>query len=261
MKKRPFIIGLGLIALLLATTAAGKEWTVKLRDGQTHVGQLIRLQAGRYLLQTGGTLLELNDDEIDPSTFANRGRTDSQPANPVVETRSYDELHADGTATMHWELHLKNTSQRAVTELKWGLAGWERITVDRREYHDPFGNELTPSYDPPRSEWSKNPGARVQVILPLAVPVAPGETMTVNCQETSTRCQEVENGFRYRNMGNYSEDRLVWLKVRLPHGANVQSVTPQPTARFTQDDYEYVMWRRYYKAGQETPLEILYDLK
>ena len=261
MNKRIVILGLGLLALLFATAATGKDWSVKLRDGQTHVGQLIRLQAGRYLLQTGGTLLELNEDEIDPSTFASRGRGEAQPAQPVVETRSYDELHVDGTATMHWEMQLENTSQRAVTELKWGLAPWERATVDRREYRDPFGNQLTPRYDPPREEWSKNPDARVQVDLPLAVPVAPGETMTISAQETSVRCQEVKDGFRYRNMGNYAEDRLVWLKVRLPHDAKVQSITPKPTARFTQDDYEYVMWRRYFKAGQETPLEILYALK
>jgi hypothetical protein len=261
MKKRSLILGLGLIALLLATGAAGKEWSVKLRDGQTHVGQLIRLQAGRYLLQTGGTLLELNDDEIDPSTFADRGRGEAQPAQPVVETRSYDELHADGTATMHWEMHLTNPSQRTVTELKWGLAPWERDAVDRREYRDPFGNRLTPGYDPPREDWSKTPDAPVQVILPLAVPVAPGETMTINCRETSVRSQKTEAGFRYRNMGDYAENRLVWLKVRLPRDAKVQSISPAPTARFTDDGYEYVMWRRYYKVGQETPLEILYALK
>jgi hypothetical protein len=261
MNKRILIASLGLIALLLTTGAAGKEWSVKLRDGKTQVGQLIRLQAGRYLLQTGGTLLELNEDEIDPSTFTDRSRKDAAPKQPVVETRSYDELHADGTATMHWEMHLKNTSQRAVTELKWGLASWERDAVDRREYRDPFGNELTPRYDPPRAEWSKAADSRVQVILPLAVPVAPGETLTVNCQETSVRSQKTDDGFRYRNMGDYAEDRLVWLKVRLPHDAKVQSITPKPTARFTDDGFEYVMWRRYYKSGQEVPLEIQYELE
>lgn len=59
---------------------------------------------------------------------------------------------------------------------------------------------------------------------------------------------------------DYAEDNLVWLKVRLPRGAGIRSITPQPSARFTQDGQEYVMWRRFYKQGEQFPLEIVYAL-
>jgi hypothetical protein len=253
------LLTLSLVALG-AATAGAETWTVKLRDGSTHEGQLIRLEAGRYLLQSEGTIYELSDDDIDPATFARHSRKDAQPDRPVAQTHLYDELHADGTATMHWESRVHNDSKKALTEMRFGLAPWERAHADARQYHDPFGNALVPSYDPPRERWAAKPDARIQVDLPLTVPVAPGETTIVNCQETAPRVQRTEKGFRYLNHGDYAENRLVWLKVRLPYGASIDSITPTPTARFTEEGYEYVMWRRYYAKGEMTPLEIRYTL-
>jgi hypothetical protein len=98
------------------------------------------------------------------------------------------------------------------------------------------------------------------VSLPLAVPVAPGEVMTINGAEvTPWIIREVES-FRYRSVGDFAEDRLIWRKVRLPRGAKVEQISPEPVSRFTQDGYEYLMWRQFYRKGEVKPLEVLYSL-
>ena len=256
---KPFLL-LGLTLVLATTAATAETWSVKLADGTTHEGQLIRIEPGRYLLQTDGTLFELTDDEIDPATFESRERADAAPAGKLYETHHYVELHADQTATRHWEMPLINDSRKAITELRFGYAPWEREYADQRTYRDPFGNVLVPGYDPPRERWSSKPNQRVQVSLPLPVPVAPGETTTINGSETSPTVRRTEDEFHYINAGNYTEDRLVWRKVRLPFGARIKRINPEPTARFEQDGYEYVMWRRFYARGEEMPLEIVYTL-
>ena len=256
---KPFLL-LGLTLILVAAAATAETWSVKLADGTTHEGQFIRLEAGRYLLQTEGTLLELTEDDIDPVTFESRTRADAAPTRKLVETRHYDELHADQTATQHWEMHLVNDSRKAITELRFGYAPWERKYADQRTYRDPFGNVLVPEYDPPRRDWSRKPDQRVQLSISLPVPVAPGETMTINGSETSPTVRRTEDGLHYVNVGDYAEDRLVWLKVRLPFDARIQRISPEPTARFEQDGFEFVMWRRFYARGERIPLEIVYTL-
>jgi hypothetical protein len=264
MTKR--ILNLGLLLALAGavgmagTAAAADTWTVKLAGGDTHEGALVRLEPGRYLLQTDGRLLELTDDDIDPVTFRDHDRADAAPKRPVIEALHYDELHADGTVTLHWETHVANDSRQAITELRFGLAPWERAHADKRHYRDPFGNVLVPVYDPPRERWAAKPEQRVQVTIPLAVPVAPGETMTINGDETTTWIKQENKEFRYASVGDFAEDRLIWRKVRLPHGAEITGITPEPTARFEQDGYEYVMWRRYYVKGETTTLEVRYTL-
>jgi hypothetical protein len=260
MTTRILILGLLLAALAAASAGADDTWSVRLSDGVTHDGVLVRIAPGRYLLQTEGRLLELTDDDIDPVTFRDHPRTEAAPERPLIEARHYDELHADGNVTLHWELHVTNDSRKAITELRFGLAPWERTHADQRTYRDPFGNVLEPEYDPPRDRWDEHEGTRIQITVPLAVPVAPGESMTINADETTSWIQSVEDGFLYRSVGDFAEDRLIWRKVRLPRGARITAVTPEPTARFTHDGFEYVMWRRYYLRGERTPLDVRYTL-
>ena len=260
MTTRITILGLLLVLLGCVTAGAEHVWSVRLSDGVTHDGVLVRIEPGRYLLQTEGQLLELTDDDIDPVTFRDHPRTEAAPARPLVETRFYDELHPDGKVIMHWDLRVENTTSEAITELRWGLAPWERGHVDQRRYRDAFGNVLEPTYDPPREQWAGAPDQRVQVTVPLPVPVAPGETMIVNAAETASYVQRTAEGLRYVNPGDYPEDRLVWRKVRLPRGARIEKISPEPTARFTHEGHEYVMWRRFYKAGEVMPLGVLYTL-
>lgn len=256
MKKLILLVGL----TLMASMTLAQTWTVTLADGKKHEGNFIRIEPGRYLLQTNGTLLELTDDDLDPDTFSIHKRSDAAPKRRLIERRSYVELHPDGTATAYWEMNLVNDTGKAITELQFGYAPWEREVADQRTYRDPFGNVLVPEYDPPRQRWADKPDDRVQITLPLPVPVAPGETMIFNADETSSRVMHTKEGLLYRNNGDYPEDRLIWHKVRLPHNATIEKIAPEPVARFEHDGFNYVMWRRYYVKGEVTPLTILYTL-
>jgi len=245
---------------LMASLTLAQTWSVTLADGKKHEGDLIRIEPGRYLLQSEGALLELTDDDLDPDTFTIRKRADAAPERRLVETRDYIELHPDGTGTFYWEMEVVNDTRKAITELRFGYAPWEREVADQRTYRDPFGNVLVPEYDPPRDRWADKPDERVEISLPLPVPVAPGETMTINADEISPRAFRTADGFRYKFHGDFSEDRLIWHKVRLPQGASITSIDPEPVARFEQDGFEYVMWRRYYVKHEVAPLIVLYDL-
>lgn len=250
----PFLFGAG-------PAAAVEPWTVTLADGSSRTGALVRLAPGRYLLQTDTTLLELTDDDLDPRTFSTRTRQEAVPRRPLHEIRHYEEVHADGTVTRWWTRRMVNEDRRAITAYRFGLAPHEQLLADQRTYRDWLGNELVPVYDPPRERWSSPPNGRVQVTLPLPTPVAPGEEWSITGSETAPLIARGDRGLVYRNAGDYAEDNLVWLKVRLPLGARILTVTPQASARFAQDGLEYVMWRRFYRQGEQFPLEIVYTLE
>ena len=251
------VFSLGLAA---GPALADEPWTVTLADGTQHRGTLVRIAAARYILQTETDLFELTDDELDPRTFASRSRQETVPARKIHDIRHYDELHADGTVTHWWSRRHMNSSRQAVSEYRFGYAPWEQLVADQRTYCDGFGNPLIPVYDPPREHWSSPPDKRVQVTLSLPVPAAPGEEWTITGSETSAGAALRDGKFTYSRRGDYAEDNLVWRKVRLPQGAVIVSVSPQPTARFRQDGFEYVTWRHFYKQGEVYPLEIVYRL-
>jgi hypothetical protein len=260
MTTRLLILGLTLLVLASGALAA-QIWDVTLRDGRTVEGSLVRLEQGRYLLQTEDRLYELSDDDIAPVTFSVHPRREAAPERPIVQDRQYVELAADGSETLHWMHHFTNDSPRAITEYRFGLAPWEQRTIDRRQLHDDFGRPLTLSFDPPRSEWQPGWDRRVKAAARLPVPVAPGETWSVGGRQTHPDVVvPTEQGLRYRHAGNYPEYRLVWRKVRLPRGASVVSVSPEPTARFEHDDFTYVMWRQFFREGEERFLDVIYTL-
>jgi len=261
---RTRILILGLVAALAAAGAAtagdADTWTVKLNDGKTYEGALVRLEPGRYLLQSGDTLLELSDDDIAPATFAKRPRGDAVPDHPVYEVRQYHEIHADRTVTRWWTRLWTNRGKKAVAEWQFGYAPWEQLVADQRSYRDWLGNELHPVYDPPQEKWQYPPKGRVEITLPLPVPIAPGEEGWVTGKVTSAGIEQTDAGLVYRFNGDFSEDNLVLLKVRLPRGATIVSVEPPASSRFEDGGLQYLTWRRYYKKGEVYPLKVVYTL-
>jgi hypothetical protein len=252
--QKILILCLGLSCASVYATAD----PVLLRDGtQLDDAVIVRLQPATYLVQSSNTLYELSEDELDPSTLDERDFR-LQPA-PFI-SRNFDQIHADGGVSAFHSSTITNDGRRAITELRWGLAPWEREVVDARSYIDHRGIQLHPRYDPPREEWPRQPEATVRLILPLAVPLAPGEEMTLTTRETLPAVAEDDLGFHYRHNGDYPEDRLVWRKVSLPRGAHVVVVTPDPSARFTVQGREYIVWRQFYRAGEVRPLEVVYRL-
>ncbi len=251
-----------LMILMAATLAVGSVTalaeTVKLRDGTTFKDAvLVRITPATFIVQTGDALYELTSDEISPSSLQDK---DFRRSKAPVVAHHYDEVHLDGTVTMYYTLPLKNDGKKALTETRWGLAPWERDYAANRTYVDDRGVTLVPTYDPPVTQWGDHPGQRVQVNMPLSVPLAPGESMTITGRETTAWTHKTDEGIVYSSPGDYAEDRLIWRKVRLPLGAHIVRVTPPPSARFTHEGHEYVMWRRFYKQGEAYPLEVVFTL-
>ena len=251
---------LGLVASVGIPAAAADPWQVTLTDGTRLEGTLLRTAPARYILQTATTLYELTDDDLDPRTFSARAAREAVPVHAIHDISHYDEINADGTVTAWWVRSHVNDSQHAIAENRFGLAPWEQLEADQRAYRDGFGNVMVPVYDPPRDRWPSPPTGRVQITLKYPVPVAPGETAKYSGSRPGTPVERRGDQFVYRAVGDYAEDNLVSLKVRLPRGAQVVSATPTASARFEVDGFEYLVWRRFYSKGERYPLEVVYTL-
>lgn len=251
-----------LLAALVAAPATAKDWTVTLRDGSTHEGTLLRVIEGIYILQTDDVLMELSDDDIDPRTFEDRPRSETRPKKQLSVTNHYVELHYDGTATRYLTFFNHNTSDHAVTEYRFGLGPWEQREIDQRRYFDGYGNLLHPTFDPPREQWEPTWDRNVKINFKLPIPVAPGEYWHTASRTTySTHYEQVEGGYAWAHYGDYAEDRLVWLKVRLPQGAALVEATPEPSAIFEDAGFRYVMWRQFYQKGERRPLRVVFGVE
>ncbi len=259
MLTRYLILILLLVLIGAQPSAAGDDWTVTLRDGSTHHGQLLRLVEGLYILQADDVLMELSEDDIDPRTFKDRPRSETKPQNQLSVTNHYVELHYDGTATTYISWMHHNTSKHAITEYRFGLAPWEQREIDQRQQFDGFGNLLQPTFDPPREEWDPTWDRRVQVEMELPIPVAPGEYWNTAFRSTArVHYEKVDGGYAWSHVGDYAEDRLVWLKVRLPQGAPLVEATPEPSAIFEDGGFQYVMWRQFYYKGERRALRVVF---
>ncbi len=247
-----------LVLMLTGAVCAAEPGTITLSDGTIlEDAVIVRLNPATYIVQTKDSLFELSDDELDPASLRMHNFQDERP--PVM-TLHFDEIHADGTATRYWTLPITNDGKNAMTEIRMGLAYWERAMVDQVTYVDGRGISLVSTYDPPRKKWAKNPDKIIRHTLHLATPLAPGEKMTFTGSQTRNLIQGEGKKQHYRFNGDYSEDRLVWLKVRLPQDAKIEKISPAPNARFEHENSQYVMWKRYYKKGDIIPLEIFYTL-
>ncbi len=247
---------LGLMLLLAGNAMAGED--LKLSNGKLlEDAVVVRMSPATYIVQTADALLELSEDEIDSASLQKRDFKDEQA--PVV-AHHYYEIHADGTATSYWTLPITNNSKYALTEIRMGLAPWERAMVDQRVFVDDRGQVLKSQYDPPRKKWAKDPKKRIQHNLQLNEPLAPGEKMTFTGQETANRIKRTDEGLAFRFYGDYAEDRLSTLKVRLPQGAKIASISPDPSVKFEHDGCEYLVWRRYFQKSESYPIEVIYNL-
>lgn len=248
----------GALILATAAVAAAPAVDLELKDGSVlKQVQVVRLQDATYLVQTADALLELSGDELAPAAVAG---IDFDERRPPVPTNHCDILHADGTATRHWTMTIRNRSKKVWTELRMGLAPWELRHVDQRSFVDEQGQPLTVTYDPPREKWQADSDKVVRYALKLNIPLAPGEEADFTGTETETYLTQTEEGWRYRFVGDYTEDRLVYLKVKLPQWADIKKISPQPSATFEHEGSQYVMWRRFYQENERFPLEIYYTL-
>ncbi|MBD3161061.1 MAG: hypothetical protein GF346_02715 [Candidatus Eisenbacteria bacterium] len=229
---------------------------IEFRGGERFDGLLMEVREGSVLLQTAETCLILPPGEI--ASIGGEAIPSHGPATidrVPRQQETYEELSPDGTIELRSRLRRENRRSSIISEVKWGIARHELELLDRYRVIDEFGNDLRyeiledPSFD----------GKRIRV--PLSRPVLPGEATDLTVVYRDTGAFRDEGGdWVYRNVGDYPDDRLVTRSVRVPAGAEIVAVTPEPIHRIAQERGELVIWRRYFRAGERQPWEIRYRL-
>ena len=263
--KRTCLLILGLCAAAAATaaTAAGAGTAlpaerVVLRDGTTFDhAVLVRLTPATFVVQTADALYELSEDEIDAATLRAMDFTGDRP--PLV-THHYDEIHADGTVTVHWSLPLRNDGRKAVTEMRLGLAPWEREFAPARTYVDERGMPLIPVFDPPLDRWVAARTSRS------------GRSSAWRCPWRPAKARRSPGGRPSPGRARRPRDmvfthpaitrRNAWSGARCGcrRAPGSCGSPPNPAPASVSDGCEYLMWRRYYQAGERFDLEVVYTL-
>lgn len=155
---------------------------------------------------------------------------------------------------MHSRFTRSNSSDQIITQLNWGKAPHELNLYQDERVYDEFGNELF------MQETNRDNGGR-QVSVDLAVPILPGEKVSFSNRFVWKNFAKSKEGmWIYKHAGDYPEDRLVVKMVRLPLGAEIVNISPEPVKKFEHNGYSYVAWRRYYVKGEVIPLTIEYKL-
>jgi len=241
------------LALALFATGAEPVRDVELADGSKLKAIVIPASHCPVIVQSEDVCLEVPLEKIrriDGSPDVAEALRSKRP--PLLRNETFDELQADGSVVMRSGFERRNASTGTVHEIDWGIAPHEIPLLVHWRVFDELGNELTVRLED-RANGAKHAYAR------LVRPILPGETIRFTTEILfPDRLARTEEGLSYRSVGDYPEDRLVTKMVRLPEGAEIVRVSPEPAQRFDADGVPYVVWRRYYAAGEETPLEVVF---
>lgn len=244
------------LALVLLVGAAEPVRHVELESGETMDAIVIPASECPVIVQSEEQCLEVPLDRIRKLD----GRSDVAEAlrgdrPPLLRNETFEELLPNGDVLMHSGFSRANASARTIHEIDWGIAPHEVELLEHWKVFDEFGNEL-----PMRVE-DRAAGAK-HVFARLVRPILPGEVVRFTSEILFRNRVPDENGtFTYRSVGDYPEDRLVSKMLKLPEGAAIEKVAPEPAQRFDVDGVSFVYWRRYYKAGEETPLEVAFRME
>jgi hypothetical protein len=239
------------LLLILAASCCGAA-EVRLVDGRTLTGTLRPIDDASYLLQTDDALFELTGSQIREVD----GRRELPPpeGSRLVRSSCYEVLHADGSVEAWNTSHVDNDGRTLLTSLQWGAAPHEMEKYRTLKVLDPWGNTLRHRFEP-------RPGTDIQnVIVDLAVPVLPGESVEISTSMIRPR-GAVRDGdvWTCTFPGDFPDDRLYSRMLRLPPGAEVVSVEPEVRVH-EHDGASFVSWRRYYPKGSMFPLTVKYRL-
>jgi hypothetical protein len=248
-----FGVGLGTAVI---TATAGEVRQLEFVNGETVEGIVIPASECPVVVQTEDFCLEVPLDRIraidgDRDVATALGRE----APPLLRAETFEELRANGDVLLRSSFSRANRGASTRHEIDWGIAPHEVALLDHWRVFDEFGQELVLRTEE-REDGGRHAYAR------LARPILPGETVRFTSEILFPGSLHEEDGtLRYRHRGDYPEDRLVSKMLMLPAGAEIVSVSPEPADRFDVDGVPYVYWRRYYKAGEELPLEIVFRVK
>ena len=252
MSKRIALATLTTILLAGAVPAADTAEVV-LNDGRTLNGVLRPVTHGLYLLQAEDVLYELDGREIG-AVDGEAGAPVLMDAEPLVYVSSYRRVLPDGDVEIWSSQSKENGGDKLLPWLKWGAAPHELEAYRAMIAFDAYGNRLDHRLEP-RADSDVH-----DVIVDFRVPVMPGEYVDIAFRTVHRGVARLDDGvWTFVYAGLCPEDRVQDLKLRLPAGAEVLSVSP-PVRVIEHDGAPLVFWRRYYPEGVESPLTVRYRL-
>jgi hypothetical protein len=258
------VAALGLAVLLAGLVVAQRAGrgaalqlhAVELSGGETLRGALLQLHEGRYLVQTEGKCVVVSAGDIrrvdgkatPPATLPLSSRV------PLLQ-ETFEEVLPSGEIELRSTIKAANPGPQVLTRLDWGLAPHETRYLEHYRVMDEFGHELGLQVEDDASIHGK------RVRVELERPALPGEEVQLTDVIGGwSRATREGDGWIYRMSGNYPDDRLVTRTVRLPRGAQVVAVSPEPLYSLTSGQQPVVIWRRYFLKGETLPWEIRYRL-
>lgn len=255
------LIGLVVLSGLLvlrggAPAATGTRHQIVLADGKTVEGTMLRLEPGRYLVQSETRCLILTADEI-------RKIDGKAPAPDALPTEgsiprtqeTFESISPGGVIELRSTIAVVNRGETILSKVDWGVAAHEIGQLERTRVIDAYGNETPMKVEDDPSIQGK------RVRVEFARPVLPGEQARLTTIIAGWSAVKQEgSSWHYKMNGDYPDDRLVTRSVQLPSGARVVSISPEPAHTVTVAGRTLVIWRRYFVPGEVIPWEIRYEL-
>lgn len=229
---------------------------IETREGRRLEGLLLALEPSLYLAQGDSFCMLLPGDEI----VRAGGRVVREALPPVADRvartfETWETISPGGEIEVRSTVRMRNESKRTIQEVDWVFLPKELDRLNGYRILDGFSNEIPYRLEDHPASGGKRLRAR------LLRPVLPGEELrltTIHTDRGSVARQGAE--WVYRAAGDYPDPRLVNRTIRLPAGAEVVSVSPEPLSR-VEGEAPIVMWRRFFLPGERAPWEIRYRLR
>jgi len=255
-----------LLALTVGSGAAGSRETaagamaVELTNGKTLTGVLRAVQPSLFLLQTADVLYEISGDEIAGVEGGELPGVDEDKR--LIHSESFEVIQPNGDVE-HWvTLQTRNESGAVWTYTSWGVSEREVDMHRRMLVYDKYAQRLNHRLEPREGTDLHD------LVIDFAVPVFPGEAMDLAvlyrepCDPANATARVKRDGkrFTYSFGADFPEDRVHLAKVKLPAGARMIEIEPEPLYDCEFEDGRTIVWRRYFARGESFPHRIEYEL-
>ena len=249
-----------LVSFLMITVVAGgaaaDERTIRLDDGRELRGTMREVTPQRLLIQTETTMFEVSADHVES--------VDGSPLTPamlatedrLIVSTHYVTVKEDGSV----ELLTRNRTVNRGSDIITSLSSGRRRARARDGAHHAGVRRFRQSTRLPtraadRKALSPHGRGRSRAARSARRAGFPGVAISVARRRSPHRIRP-----RPLFPGDFPDDRLYTRVVRLPAGAEVLDVTPEPMKRFDHDSAPHIVWRRYYPAGHREDLVVIYRL-
>lgn len=254
MFSRISIIGLVLMLAAGAATAAGPVEVLLKGHDQPLTGFLRQISDSRFLLQgenvyhefPGNQILTVDGKDDIPKSVEGDSR--------LIFSSFYEKILPSGDVEVWSHNQITNDGVLILTGTDWGAAAWEEEQIRSMEVYDSFNHQL-PMMIVPQGDGT------FRVEVDFVVPVAPRESLGLTLKTTRKGAvmQEGDSWSYTFNVG-FNEDRYLTRKIELPYGAEIKETYPGSRG-VEMDKRTILLSQRYYPAGTEDPLTVVFTMR